>query len=167
MPFEILHFQGSDEIIKNKNLDRDVQITLEYVDDALYGSIYRRELLRQALEEMDWRDNGNDELKILPNRRYQYKGYKKGVALEGNFSAYEYILEGLFRLQVGFDKGFIETGILMLTSSRSEKSSLGTSQDLAKTEVDMLYPTISMPVSIALFDLGPPIISNGTENGGD
>jgi hypothetical protein len=31
----------------------------------------------------------------------------------------------------------------------------------------MLYPTISMPVSIALFDLGPPIISNGTENGGD
>jgi hypothetical protein len=167
MPFEILHFQGSDEIIKNKNLDRDVQITLEYVDDALYGSIYRRELLRQALEEMDWRDNGNDELKILPNRRYQYKGYKKGVALEGNFSAYEYILEGLFRLQVGFDKGFIETGILMLTSSRSEKSSLGTSRDLAKTEVDMLYPTISMPVSIALFDLGPPIISNGTENGGD
>ena len=167
MPFEILHFQGSDEIIKNKNLDRDVQITLEYVDDALYGSIYRRELLRQALEEMDWRDNGNDELKILPNRRYQYKGYKKRVALEGNFSAYEYILEGLFRLQVGFDKGFIETGILMLTSSRSEKSSLGTSRDLAKTEVDMLYPTISMPVSIALFDLGPPIISNGTENGGD
>ncbi len=71
MPFEILHFQGSDEIIKNKNLDRDLQITLEYVDDALYGSIYRRELLRQALEEMDWRDNGNDELKILPNRRYQ------------------------------------------------------------------------------------------------
>ena len=167
MPFEILHFQGSDEIIKNKNLDRDVQTTLEYVDDALYGSIYRRELLRQALEEMDWRDNGNDELKILPDRRYQYKGYKKGVALEGNFSAYEYILEGLFRLQVGFDKGFIETGILMLTSSRSEKSSLGTSRDLAKTEVDMLYPTISMPVSIALFDLGPPIISNGTENGGD
>ncbi len=167
MPFEILHFQGSDEIIKNKNLDRDVQITLEYVDDALYGSIYRRELLRQALEEMDWRDNGNDELKILPNRRYQYKGYKKGVALEGNFSAYEYILEGLFRLQVGFDKGFIETGILMLTSSRSEKSSLGTSRDLAKTEVDMLYPTISMPVSIALFDLGPPIISNGTEENND
>ncbi len=167
MPFEVIHFRGSEEIIKDKNLEKDVRMTLEYVNDALYGSIYRRELLRQALEEMDWRDNGNDELKILLNRRYQYKGYKKGVALEGNFSAYEYILEGLFRLQVGFDKGFIETGILMLTSSRSEKSSLGTSRDLAKTEVDMLYPTISMPVSIALFDLGPPIISNGTENGGD
>jgi hypothetical protein len=50
---------------------------------------------------------------------------------------------------------------------RSEKSSLGTSRDLAITEVEMLYPTISMPVSIALFDLGLPIISNGTENGGD
>jgi hypothetical protein len=89
------------------------------------------------------------------------------VALEGNFSAYEYILEGLFRLQVGFDQGKIETGILLLTSLRSEKSSLGTSRDLAIAEVEQLYPTISMPVSIALFALGPPIISNGTENGGD
>ena len=92
MPFEVIHFRGSDEIIKDKNLDRDLQITLEYVDDALYGSIYRRELLRQALEEMDWRDNGNNELKILPTRRYMYKGVKRGVAIEGNFSIYEYIL---------------------------------------------------------------------------
>ena len=125
--------------------------------------MYRGELLRQALDEMDWRDNGNVELKILDGRRYMYKGVKQGVALEGNFSAYEYILEGLFRLQVGFDQGKIETGILMLTALRSEKSSLGTSQELAEAEVEMLYPTISMPVSIALFDLGPPIISDGTE----
>jgi hypothetical protein len=128
-------------------------------------SIFRRELLRQSLEEMDWRGNGT--LNILDGRRYPYKGFKKGVAIEGNFSAYEYILEGLFRLQVGFDKGLVETGILMLTSMRSEKSSYGTSRDLAIAEVEMLYPTISMPVSIALFDLGHPIISNGTENGGD
>ena len=116
---------------------------------------------------MDWRENGDGQLKILDGRRYMYKGVKRGVAIEGNFSVYEYILEGLFRLQVGFDKGRIETGILMLTSLRSEKSSLGTSRDLAIAEVEQLYPTISMPVSIALFDLGPPIISNGTENGGD
>ena len=68
---------------------------------------------------------------------------------------------------MGFDKGLVETGILMLTGMRSEKSSYGTSRDLAEAEVQMLYPTISMPVSIALFDLGPPIISDGTENGGD
>jgi hypothetical protein len=167
MPFEMLHFRGSDKIIKSKNMENDVQITLEYINDALYGSIYRGELLRQALDEMDWRENGNEELKILDGRRYMYKGVKRKVAIEGNFSVYEYILEGLFRLQVGFDKGRIETGILMLTSIRSEKSSLGTSRDLAIAEVEQLYPTISMPVSIALFDLGPPIISNGTENGGD
>ena len=167
MPFELLHFRESDEIIKEKNLERDINATLSYVDDALYGSIYRGELLRQALDEMDWRENGDGELKILDGRRYQYKGVKKGVAIEGNFSVYEYILEGLFRLQVGFDKGRIETGILMLTSLRSEKSSLGKTRDLVQVEVEMLYPTISMPVSIALFDLGPPIISNGTENGGD
>ena len=165
MPFEMFHVRGSDTIIKDKNLEKDVQVTLEYVDDALYGSIYRRELLRQALDEMDWRENGT--LNILDGRRYQYKGFKRGVAIEGNFSVYEYILEGLFRLQVGFDKGMIETGILMLTSLRSEKSHLGSSRELAQTEVEMLYPTISLPVSVALFDLGEAIISNGTEEGGD
>jgi len=165
MPFEMFHARGSDKIIKDKNLEKDIQVTLEYVDDALYGSIYRRELLRQALDEMDWRENGT--LNILDGRRYQYKGFKRGVAIEGNFSAYEYILEGIFRLQLGFDKGLVETGILMLTSFRSEKSSLGTSRDLAEAEVEMLYPTISLPVSVALFDLGEAIISNGTEEGGD
>jgi len=166
MPFEILHFRGSDQIIKNKNLDRDVQITLEYVDDALYGSIYRRELLRQALEEMDWRENGS--LNIIDGRRYQYKGFKKGVALEGDsFASYEYLWTGLLRLQVGFDKGLIETGILMLTAARSEKSSYGSSRELAEAEVELLYPTISMPCSIALYDLGAPIISNGTEDNTD
>ena len=71
------------------------------------------------------------------------------------------------RLQVGFDKGLIETGILMLTAARSEKSSYGTSRELAEAEVELLYPTISMPVSIALFDLGAPIISEGTEEDND
>ena len=166
MPFEIMHFRESDKIIKEKRMEKDIKVTLEYIDDVLFGTIYRRELLRESLEEMDWRENGT--LNILDGRRYQYKGFKRGVAIEGNFSAYEYILEGLFRLQVGFDRGLVETGILMLTSMRSEKSSLGTSRELAEAEVEMLYPTISMPVSIALFDLGPPIISNGegeTNNG--
>ena len=156
MPFEIMHFRDSDKIIKEKRMEKDVKVTLEYIDDALYGSIYRRELLRQSLEEMDWRGNGS--LNILDGRRYQYKGFKRGVAIEGSFAAYEFILEGLFRLQIGFDKGLVETGILMLTSFRSEKSSLGTSRELAEAEVEMLYPTISMPVSIALFDLGDPAI---------
>jgi len=159
MPFEIIHFRGSDDIIKDKNLENFVHSTLEYVADALHGSLYRGELLRQALRDSGWRENGS--LSFLEGRRYQYKGFKKGIALEGSFAAYEFILEGLFRLQVGHDKGMIETGILMLTSLRSEKSSYGTSRDLAEAEVEMLYPTISMPVSIALFDLGPPIISNG------
>jgi hypothetical protein len=54
-----------------------------------------------------------------------------------------------------------------LTAARSEKSSLGTSRDLSVAEVEQLYPTISMPVAIALFDLGAPVISNGEEEGGD
>ena len=161
--FEILHFRDSDKIIKDKNMENDIQVTLEYINDALYGAFYRGELLRLALEEMGWRENGT--LNILEGRRYQYKGFKKGVALEGNFASYEYILEGLFRLQVGFDKEMIDTGILMLTSARSEKSSLGTSRELAQSELQMLYPTISMPVSIALFDIKGFVVSD--EEGGD
>ena len=53
MPFELLHFRGSDQIIKEKGMDKDIQATLVYIDDALYGSLYRRELLRQALDEMN------------------------------------------------------------------------------------------------------------------
>ena len=163
MPFEIIHFRGSDDIIRDKNMENYVHSTLEYVDDALHGSLYRGELLRQALSDSGWRENGS--LNILEGRRYQYKGFKKGIALEGSFAAYEYILEGLFRLQVGFDKGLVETGILMLTSQRSEKSTYGSSRDLAASEVEQLYPTISMPVSIALFDLGDPALPD--EEGGD
>jgi hypothetical protein len=165
MPFEMIHFRDSDKIIRKKKLDRDVKATLEYVYDALQGSLYRGELLRQALDEMGWRENGS--LNILDGRRYQYKGFKKGIALEGSFSSFEYLLTGLARLQVGFDKKLVETGILMLTAARSEKSSLGTSRDLAVAEIEQLYPTISMPVSIALFDLGVPVISSGEEEGGD
>ena len=163
MPFEIFHVRESDKILKEKNLEKDVQATLEYVDTALYGSLYRRELLRQALDEMGWRETGT--LNILDGRRYQYKGFKKDVAIEGNFSVYEYILEGLFRLQLGFDKGLIETGILILTAARSEKSSYGSSRELAQTEIEMLYPTISMPVAIALFDLGDSALPDD-EGGG-
>ena len=168
MPFEIFHVRDSDKIIREKGLLKDLQVTLEYVDTALYGSLYRRELLRLALEEMGWqegRDNGS--LNILDGRRYQYKGFKKGVAIEGNFSVYEYILEGLFRLQVGFDHKKIETGVLMLTALRSEKSSYGSSLQLAQNELEQLYPTISLPVTVCLFDLGVAIISNGTEEGGE
>ena len=163
MPVEIIHFRGSEKIIRDKNMENYVNSTLEYVADALHGTLYRGELLRQALDDSGWRENGS--LNILPGRRYQYKGFKKGIALEGSFAAYEFILEGLFRLQVGFDRGLLETGILMLTSQRSEKSSYGSSRDLAQSEVEQLYPTIAMPCSIALFDLGNPDLPD--EKGGD
>jgi hypothetical protein len=163
MAFEMIHFRDAEKILLKKRMEKDVKATLEYISDALYGSLYRGELLRQALDEMSWRENGT--LNILDGRRYTYKGFKKGVAIEGNFAAYEFILEGLLRLQLGFAKGKIDMGILMLTSHRSEKSSYGTSADLAKAEVQMLYPTISLPVTIALFDLGSPMVPD--EGGGE
>ena len=39
MPFEIIHFRGSEDIIRNKNMENYVHSTLEYVADALHGSL--------------------------------------------------------------------------------------------------------------------------------
>ena len=153
MPFEVINIRQSDKILKRKRMEQDVLHTLSYLEQCLHGTLYKRELTCQVLGEMGWRE-GN--LQFLEGRRYQYKGYKKQVAIEGNFSAYEYVLEGLFRLQVGFDQGLIETGVLLLTGQRSTKSPLGSSAQLAVSEINMLYPTISMPVTLALFDLGSP-----------
>jgi len=154
MSFEIIHFRGADKILKDKAIISDIAMTMEYIYDSLEGSLYRGELLRCALDDMGWRENGT--LNILDGRRYMYKGFKHGVAIDGSFSAYEYIIEGLARLQIGFDAGKIEAGILMLTAKRSEKSPYGSTVDMAKNEVEMLYPTISLPVSVVLFNLGEP-----------
>jgi len=162
MPFELVHFRDADRIIKTKRMEKDIQATLEYINDCLYGTFHRGELLRQALEEMDWRRN-LEELVILPGRRYRFKGWKKAVAIEANFSAYEFILEGLVRLQIACDKKKIESGILLLTNARGEKTPYGSTRKMVEEDIQNLAPTISLPVSIALFDLGSPVIPQ--ENG--
>ena len=68
MHFEIVHFRDADKILKSKRMEKDVQATLEYIGDALYGTLHRGELLKQALDEMEWRRN-DDALIILDGRR--------------------------------------------------------------------------------------------------
>ena len=153
MSFELLYFRDSDRIVRKKKMGNVILSTLRYLDDVLQGTLYRGELLRQALSEMDWRQ---EPLSILDGRRYQYKGLLNGVAIDGSFSSYEYVQDALLRLQVGFDKKKIETGIVLLTALRSEKSPLGSTRELVEQEIQDLYPTVSMPVIVALFDLGKP-----------
>jgi hypothetical protein len=164
MPFQILHFRGSDNLLKDKGMVNDVVKTLQYLDDVLYGSIHRRELLRQALDEMGWRQKR--VLSVLDGRRYYYKGLKQRVALEGSLAVYEYILEGLLRLQIGFQKERIDMGILLLPAKRGDKTPYGSTRKLVEEEIQDLYPTIDLPVSIVLFDLGKPgeIIEEGGQS---
>jgi len=154
MSYEILHFRNANQIIKEKKMTKEVKAVMDYLNDCLYGTQHKSELLRQALTEMNWRQNG--DLNILDGRRYFYKGFKNRVAIDGSFSSYEYIQDALLRLQVGFDKGKLDMGIVMVTAQRSEKSKLGTTKDLVIREIEMLQPTISLPVTIVLFDLGKP-----------
>ncbi len=154
MSYEILHFRNANQIIKEKKMTKEVKSVMDYLNDALYGTNHKSELLRQVLTEMNWRQNG--DLNILDGRRYFYKGFKNRVAIDGSFSSYEYIQDALLRLQVGFDKKKIDMGIVMVTSQRSDKSKLGTTKELVSKEIEMLHPTISLPVIIVLFDLGRP-----------
>jgi len=160
MNFEIIHFRDAQQILEDKNMLNDVQLTCEYIHDALAGFTYTREILRSALEDMNWREE-HVELNILEGRRYRYKGVKDEIAMDGSFSSYEYLHTGLFRLQVGYNKGSIVSGVLLLPSQRSEKSPYGNTLDMLKSEMELLYPTISMPVSICLFDLGDPYDPDG------
>jgi len=164
--FEILHFRKSEKILKEKRLLKDVWATIQYVDDVLTGSLYKRELLRMALDEMDWSVD-SDAMRIIKGRRYMYKGVKRGIAIDGNISAYEYILEGLVRLQIGYDKQRIDAGILLVNSKRSEKSPFGTTADLTKAEIETLYPTIHLPVAVCLISTGEPVLydEEGNPNG--
>jgi len=157
MDFEIIHFRDAQKILKKKKMLSDVNITCEYIFDNLVGTHYTRDILRDALDAMDWRQEQVD-LKILPGRRYLYKGVKGEIAMDGSFSSYEYLHTGLLRLQLGYDKGTVECGVLLLPSTRSEKSPYGNTSDMLKSEMEMLFPTISLPVSICLFDLGEPFV---------
>jgi hypothetical protein len=155
MPFELLHFRGADKILKKKNMDTVVRITCESVEAFLYGGLYKGGLLRQALEESDWRHDP-EKLKILPGRKYTFKGWRNGVAIDGNFASYEAIWDSLLRLQIGWAKKKIDAGIVFVTGERSENSKYGSTKELIEKELELLYPTISVPVSIAIFDLGKP-----------
>jgi hypothetical protein len=152
MSYKIINFRNAGEIIKEKKMTKEVKQLMEYLHDCLYGTRYKSELLRQALTEMNWRQNG--DLNVLDGRRYFYKGFRNRIAIDGSFSSYEYIQDALLRLQVGFDKGKIDMGIVMVTSQRSEKSKLGTTEELVAKEIEMLKPTINLPITIVLFDLG-------------
>jgi len=151
MSFELLHFRESDKILKQKKMMEDVMKTLEYLDTVLYVAPNKGELLKQALKDMQWREDGT--LNILENRRYQHRGFKNRIAVEGYIGTFEN-LEGIFRLQVAFDKQKIDTGILLMNSLRSFDSPFGSSRDLVEWEMEQLEPTVFLPISVALFDLG-------------
>jgi hypothetical protein len=155
MSFELLHFRGADKIIKKKNMDHVVKVTCDYIDTVLYGTLYKGGLLRQALEECDWRQDP-EQLKILNGRRYAFKGIRNGIAIDGQFSSYESIWDSLLRLQIGWAQKKIDAGIVLVTGERSEKTPYGSTKELIGKELELLFPTISVPVSIAIFDLGKP-----------
>ena len=151
MSYQLIHFRDSEQILKKKKMLTDVTQTLEYLDSVLQGAFPYGALLKEGLAENGWRSNGN--LSILPGRKYQWRGFKQGIAIEGSLAVYEYILSGLFRLQIGYAKGKVDAGILLVNSLRSDKTPYGSTLEMLEAEMEMLEDSITVPVTVALFDL--------------
>jgi hypothetical protein len=150
MSHQILHFRDANVIVQQKNLSKHLDETFKAIETDVGDSTYKGTALKTCLDQYGWREG--QDLSILPGRRYAYKGLMKRIAIEANLINYEWILDGLFRLQLGFDRGLIDTGLLLLNSQRSEKSPLGDPFDLVVEDVEKVYPTISMPLSVVLFN---------------
>ena len=165
MSCKTVYFREAKAIIDSNRMAKMIDQTLAGIEEDLVGSLFPGTTLKATLDDCGWRDS-SDKLKIIDGRRYQHKGYWKRIAIEANLSNYEFLWEGLFRLQVGFDKGEVDVGLLILNGNRSEKSPLGESVDLVRQEVEELFPTISLPVVVALFDVGEPDRVEVNENVG-
>ncbi len=73
MSYELIHFRDSEKVLEDTNMLNDVKNTLEYVNEVLTESLYKRELFRQALNDTDWTSPNGDML-IIEGRRYKWKG---------------------------------------------------------------------------------------------
>ena len=151
MSFELIHYRNSEKILKKKGMLDDMTKTLEYIDSALQGAYPFGSLLKQSLAETGWREDGT--LNILPDRKYSYRGFKKGIAMDGSLTVFEYAHEALFRMQLGFAYKKVDVGILLVNNIRGPKSPFGTTRELIESEIEMLEPVITLPVAVALFDL--------------
>lgn len=151
MSFQIHHFHSSEKVLENKGMLEDIYQMVEYLDSVLTGAEQYGPLLKQGLSEAGYREDGT--LGILPGRKYQYRGFKSRIGIEGNLTAYEYILEGLFRLQIGYSLSRINAGVLLLNTIRGDKTPYGSTEELLTNEMELLESVITLPVSVVLFDL--------------
>jgi len=60
------------------------------------------------------------------------------------------------RFQIAWVKKQIEAGLVFVTGERKREKPVRTTKELIAKELDLLYPTISVPVTVAIFDLGKP-----------
>ncbi|WP_319408767.1 hypothetical protein [uncultured Desulfosarcina sp.] len=158
MTFQLFHFRDSDRILKEKSMLCYITLTMEHVFNAIKGVYLRNTLLRTVLDEMGWHQG--DVWNIIAGRRCRYLGYKNGVAIEASFTDYSYIAEGLTCLQLGYDKGQIDVGILLLTTRGIPAGKEKDTSVILNKDMGAMEPTIRLPVCICLYDFGDSVIGN-------
>ena len=151
MHFQLFHFHGSDKILEQKIMVCDVAMTVEHVFNALNGRQPSDPLVRVALGEMGWHKE-NTNLGAEHNCRFE--GLKNGVGLEVCLDAYGSLVQGLVNLQMAFDQGQIDVGILLLSARGIPERDSENLKIVLTRDMDALASIISLPVTVSLYDLG-------------
>ena len=58
MAYEVVHFLDSDEILKGKEMKKEIKQLLDHVDQMLHGSFATSKQLKEALKERGWDAGG-------------------------------------------------------------------------------------------------------------
>ena len=151
MSFQVFHFHDSERIFRNRSMISDVAMTTQHVFNALNAPIDQGKPLRIALDEMGWHQG--DTWNIIAGHHFQFEGFKNAVALKVSLISYEFILEDLAHLQLAFDKGMIDAGLLLLTTWQMPICDRQDWKTVLTKDMDALSPTISLPVSVCLYEL--------------
>ena len=151
MSFELLYYRGAEKIFKKKKMTDDVMETLEYLDNVLIGAEKYGSLIKEGLHERGWRSS--EDIRIIPGRKFHCRGLKRGIAVDGSLTCFEYAHEALFWMQIGFAYKKVDAGILLVNNIRGAKSPFGTTKELVESELELLEPLITLPILVVLFTL--------------
>jgi len=94
MPFELLHFRGAEKILKRKTWIRWLRLLANRSKRFSMGLYAKGDCFAKPWMNLTG-DKIQRKLKILPGRQYAFKGWRNGIAIDGNFASYEAIWDSL------------------------------------------------------------------------
>jgi len=131
-------------ILQNKKVFNDIQALIQKADiDSKSGKDFSK-YFRDNLEERGWEFNK----KVVPGLGIRYGFRKEGIQIETQFGNMARFYSDIFKLQLGFNKGDIDAGVLIVLTKRHAHQ-IGSNiahYERAKRELMESRPLYSAPI---------------------